>query len=292
LYLSAIYRNFPAVPEAMIQIIVILAFSALAMPSFAASPVTNDLARSEMRVLRQDSRLSGREIAVSRRSMPKADLPPKIDWDFSVGAAYTDAEDGSKTWATPFLLKASFNGRKTAVKLFGDGYSDTNSSTGNTSGANDVTAALSHALIQDEASRWVGEIGLTIPAGGEVGSSAARQRLGATYLRAFSESWDALASARLTRVNGDQPIGASRIGQSGVLQATYNFVDAPGTDLVFQLARSYRSGIGGASQLAATVDFPITARKDKGPIGSITFTHGITSGARDNSIELDISFSF
>ena len=57
-------------------------------------------------------------------------------------------------------------------------------------------------------------------------------------------------------------------------------------------SRAYRPGAGGVTQAGVTYERPITSQGDNGWIASIGYTRGLSSGARDNSFELDLSLSF
>ena len=270
----------------------VLVLLALAGPAIPAGPGVDALSsRIDARTYRLESRVAGREIKSLDRAA--AEAAPPIAWDMSIGIAYTDAQDGSKSTSSPFLLKAKFNEGKTSIKLTGDGFARVKTSDGSSSGLSDVTVTLAHLLGShktiDGTAKLVGEIGYTIPSHSDVGSTKGRERIGLAFSLPFSQAWAGRASARLIRFEEDPPAGVSRVSRSGIVQTTYTFLDAPGTDIVIQLERSYRPGAGGTSQATVTYDFPMTY---KGFIGSIGFTRGLTSGARDNSLEFDISLSF
>ena len=233
--------------------------------------------------LRRDARLTAQDLT-ELRSLEEP--PPGVDWRLTVGAARTGAQNGEKRWSTPFQLRALFDRGRTAFKLSGDGFSSVRSAEGNASGLNDVNAVLSHAF----ASGLIGEIGMTLPSGGEVGSSTGRKRIGATYNRRLGGRWDGQIQLRLIRFDADQPSGVSRVRRQGLVQAAYNF-DAPRTALVFQLTRNYRPGAGGAAQGAAIFEFPLQETK-RPPVGALGFTRGLTAGARDNTLEFDVSIRF
>ncbi len=264
---------------------------AVAQASYAqvSDAVSN---RLEARALRQDARALARE---SRAAAPPA--APAVAWDVSIGVAYTDAEDDTKVWNTPFVLKATFNDRIDSLKVTGDGYTRVKAPDGETAnGFSDVSLGFAHTFYKkvenQRATKLLGSLGYTIPSHGEVGSSSGKARIGATYLAPLVGAWDGLVTASLSRSSAEPAPGTSRVGRSIFVQAAYSFKDAPGSDVAFQFSRSYRQGVGGSSQATAAYEFPVTSKGENGWIGSLSFTRGLTSGSRDNSIEFDLSLSF
>ncbi|MEO8142777.1 MAG: hypothetical protein ABI654_01045 [Betaproteobacteria bacterium] len=209
-----------------------------------------------------------------------------MDWRLTAGAARTFNQDGARQWSTPFQLRALFDRGRSAFKVSGDGISSVRAADGNRSGLSDVNVVLSRAL----AVGLIGEVGLTMPAGGEVGSDAGRKRIGAAYNRHLAGHWDAQVQYRLVRFDADQPAGVSRFRHHGLLQAAYNF-DTPRTALTFQIARNYRHGAGGATQAAATFEYPLREGK-RPPIGALGLTRGLSAGSRDTTLEIDVSIRF
>jgi hypothetical protein len=233
--------------------------------------------------LRRDARLTAQDLTELRSAEPP---PPGIDWKLTVGVAATDAENGNARWSTPFQLRALFNEGRTAFKLSGDGFSRERSIDGTASGLNDLNATLTQALAEG----FLGEIGVTVPSGGDAGSSAGRERLGAIYNRSLSRRWDGQIQARLVRFEADPQPGVSRIRRQGLVQLAYNF-DAPRTVMVFQLLRYYRPGVGALSQAVVAYEAPLQEKK-RPPVGAISFTRGLSVGARDDTLEFDVSFRF
>src|SRR5205814_4186729 len=113
------------------------------------------------RSLRQEARQFAREAALAK---------PAPAFDVSIGAAYTDGEDESKTWNTPFLFKATWKDLGFGLKIAGDGYTHVRTPDGSTvSGLGDVYVALFHPIPLSLTSKVVAELGYQIAANGDVG---------------------------------------------------------------------------------------------------------------------------
>lgn len=235
------------------------------------------------REIRQDARLTAQDLT-ELGSLEKP--PPGVDWRLTAGAARTFGEDGSRQWSTPFQLRALFDKGRTALKVSGDGISSVRTADGSLSGLGDVNVVLSHRF----SAGLIGEIGLTLPAGGEVGSDAGRKRIGAAYNGHIAGRWDGQVRYRMVRFDGSPAPGLSRVRHQGLVQAAYNF-SAPRTSLTLQLARNYRAGAGGATQAAAIYEYPLVDAK-RPPVGAFSLTRGLTAGARDTTLEYDISIRF
>jgi hypothetical protein len=231
--------------------------------------------------LRRDSRLEAIDLAELRRR-----LLAEVDWKLTLGVAEVRAENGERLTATPFQVRARFNEGRTAFKLSGEGYAWLRSDEGSASGYRDVNAMLTQVV----ASGTVLEGGMTLPAGGEVGSSHARERVGAIYNHVFSPRWEGQVHGRLTRHNGDPRPGVGRTRSQGLVQAAYN-LDTPYSDVLFQLLRSYRLGSASGSAVAVAYEFPLQEKR-RPPTGAVSFTRGITSGAHDNTVEFSLSLRF
>lgn len=211
---------------------------------------------------------------------------PSVDYKLLVGAAYTDAESGERRWSTPFYFRARFNERRSFFKLTGDGYVDSRSADGRLDGI----ANLNASLVQRLAAGLRGELGVTIPTGGEVGSRRGRERAGLSYEGTLSGPWSALVGARLVRFDADPGPGESRIRRQGLVQLAYNF--DPSTLALAQLERAYRPGVSSASAAAVGYQWPV-GRTAAGPtLAIVTFARGLSRGAHDRALELDLSFRF
>lgn len=248
--------------------------------------------RLEARGLRQEARMLGREMRVTAEAEA---APPALSWDISIGAAYTDAEDKSKTWTTPFVIKAIFNEKIDTLKLAGDGYTSTKADDGTRSrGFSDLDVALIHTLYRkkenDRITKFSVQAGYVMPTHGEVGSSKGKEKIGASYLAPLVGAWDGLVTVKLSRQDADPKPGASRYGRSVLAQATYTYPDT--SDVLFQFLRTYRPGAGGTTQVTAAYEFPITSKGKDGWIMSINLIRGLSTGGRDNTIEVDFSLSF
>ena len=216
-----------------------------------------------------------------------------IEWSGSLGLAFIDAQDGGKTWLTPFSLEAGLT-RNTTVKLEGDGYGRTSFEGDVTQGFNNLTLTASHVVYRDDASRLRLAIGATAPGSSGVGSRGARQRISASYSRRLSSQWAVQVSARLNRRNDDPRPDESRFNKLERLRATYLFEAAPTQTryieraLIMQLERDYRRGAGGLTQAMLNYEFPLTNKLG----ASIGFSRGLTSGLRDNTLAFDLLYTF
>jgi hypothetical protein len=231
----------------------------------------------------QDGRDLGRDAVVAAQDSGER---PQRDYKLHLGAAYTDAQSGERVWATPFYFRVRFNQRRTFIKLTGDGYVASRSDEGRRDGIANVNASL----VQRLAEGLRGELGITVPTGGDAGSRRGRERLGLSYERTLSGPWTGLAGARLVRYDADPGPGESRIRRQGLLQLSYSF-DA--SRLAFgQLERADRPGVSSATAAAVGYQWPV-GRSAAGPtLAILTFARGLSRGAHDSTLELDFSFRF
>lgn len=232
--------------------------------------------------LRRDARLEASDLSEMHIFKALA----AIDWKLTVGLAETHAENGERITSTPFQLRARFNEGRTALKLTGSGYASVRSADGTATGLSDVNVMLTQLVTPE----LVAEAGVTVPSGGEVGSLEARKRAGAIYNHVFTPRWEGQVHGRLTYYDGELKPGVGRVRSQGLVQAAYN-LDTPRSDVLFQLLRSYRANSTSGSAVAVAYEFPLEQRR-RPPMLALSFARGITSGAHDNSIELDISVRF
>lgn len=251
---------------------ILAAALALALAPDAAAQV------SDASGLRLDARVTAHDQAEAPR--------PGIDWKLTAGVAAIDAESGERRWATPFQLRARFNEGRTAIKISGDGYSRLRSEDGTLSGFNDVTVAVNQALTRS----LIAEAGVTVPAGGEVGSEEGRERFGLIYNRALTSRWEAQARGRLTHYEANPAPGVSHFRRQGLLQLAYN-LDTPRSDVLLQVIRSYRPGSWQATAAGMAYERPLR-EGSRPPMAALGFTRGLTTGAHDNTYEVAFSLRF
>ena len=232
--------------------------------------------------LRRDSRLQAHDLGELRVLKALREL----DWKLTLGIADTHAENGDQVTSAPFQLRARFNEGRTALKLSGTGYTRIRSEDGSATGFNDVNVLLTQLV----ATGLVAEGGVTVPAGGEIGSSHGRKRLGAIYNHVFSPRWEGQVHGRLTHYDGDLKPGLGRVRSQGLVQLAYN-LDTPRSDVLFQLLRSYRAGSTSASSASVVYEFPLE-QKRRPAMAAASFTRGLTAGAHDNTVEFDLSLRF
>jgi hypothetical protein len=274
----------------MTRLCALVACAAIPAVSAQTFEVLSD--RLEARSLR----LEARQLLREARRAPPPDKRPPVVWDASIGVAYTDAEDDSKAWATPFVLKATFNKGFDALKVAGDGYTRIEPpGEQKVDGFSDLALAYSHAfhkrVVDGRASAVLGEVGYTLPSHSDVGSKKGAVKVGATFVSPMFGAWDGLLSAKLSRSSAEPPSGVSRVSRSVFVQAAYSFANAAVDDVFFQFLRVYRPGAGGFSQAIGGFDFPLPETFG-GWSGSLSFARGLTNGSRDNSIGLDFSLRF
>jgi hypothetical protein len=258
----------------LLSLLSVLSFNALAQTSVERAE------RAEVRELRRASVLTAQEIAE----------PRPVDYKLLLGAAYTDAESGERRWATPFEFRLRFNDRRTYFKVSGDGYVDSrptaDDETDPASGLANVNVGVGHRLAEG----WRGFVGLTIPTQGEVGSQRGRERVSLSYEHALWGRWHGLVKAQLVRFDADPQPGESRYRRQGLVQLAYSF--DPFTLALVELERAARPGAGSASAATVGYQMPI-GRTAGGPLlGIASYSRGLTAGARDHTIELDVCFRF
>jgi len=246
----------------------------------AAQTAVERAERAEVRELRRDSVLTAQEVAE----------PRAVDYKLLLGVAYTDAESGERRWATPFEFRARFNERKSYFKLSGDGYvvsrPAAEDETDPASGLANVNVGIGHRLAEG----WRGFVGLTIPTHGEVGSKRGRERVSLSYEDTLWRQWSGMIKAQLVRFDADPQPHESRYRRQGLVQLVYNF--DPSTLALIQLERAVRPGVSSGSAATFSYQMPI-GRTAGGPVLGIgSFSRGLTAGAHDNTIELDVCLRF
>ena len=234
--------------------------------------------RSDARELRGDALLSAQESAERGR--------PPVDYRILLGAAYTDAESGERRWATPFQLRVRFNERKSYLKFSGDGLVSSRSDEGELSGLANLHVVLGHRLAEGVR----GWAGVTLPTGGEVGSSHGRIRVGASYEHEIYGPWSAQIKGQLVRFNADPEPGESRMRRQLLGQLVYGF--DPYTLLLGQLERIYRPGVAGATIASLGYQKPIGRTAGGVTLGIVTLSRGLSAGGHDTTIELDIGLRY
>jgi hypothetical protein len=80
------------------------------------------------------------------------------------------------------------------------------------------------------------------------------------------------------------------VRRQALVQLAYNF--DPSTLALVQFERQYRPGVSSASVVSFGYQRAI-GRTAEGPVlGVLTLSRGFTTGAHDNTIELDVCFRF
>jgi type II secretory pathway pseudopilin PulG len=265
----------------------------LLMGSEVTAQTTNKAAaNAELQLNLRELRLNAFEPSgptFEYKSLPNGEPPcnpTNLLWTASIGAAYTDAESGTKTGSVPYNVKAQIGDNSLSLTS-PNGYSHVSSDGSSKSGVGDPTIQAAHQWnLECKVSTLIGSVGATIPAGGEVGSTNAKQRAGLSYARAFSAEWKVTLSGKIAHTTKMTDPGVSAITDTGLISVTYRLPDNPSMhQLQLQLGRSNQSGVGGSTQSAFTYNFPITASTLG---GSLAYTRGLTAGTRDNTLEFDL----
>lgn len=211
------------------------------LPTIAsAGPLGGDfLSKVESRLLRREAtKLDGHAFLVQEEA------PKKTEYSLSLGAAHTDGEDGSKTWATPFGLYAALPNGRTVLKLESDGYTRVRTDGETATGLSSIGVGALHAFaLNAGAQALLLGAGVSVPTGGEVGGDSASQYLLVGVNLPIGRQWTLALVGQGIHSNASPPDGVSRFVVAGLAQGTYAVGDT--TDLVFSVDRARRGGAGG-----------------------------------------------
>lgn len=251
----------------------------LSASGYAADVPTNAGQRGLLSVRQRDQNTVK---ALRKKSEGEECVPVRT---FTLGAAYEHDQGGDHSLTTPFLF--DYEQCELDLQFGGAGYTRSVSDGERSSGFADVFGGVSYKFSPGDG-RWalVPSFQLTLPTHGKVGSRRASELVGLdlTYSPGkYGFSW---TGAGTVNRDGETVQDASRYttGVSGKM--AYAWDDDRSASL--SLGRDYRRGKGGSTTLTAIGNFPISTKV----AGSLTVTHGLTSGKRDNTIELDFSFPF
>jgi hypothetical protein len=206
----------------------------------------------------------------------------EVKWASTLGAAYTDAENGTHTWSTPFRIDASAGAM--SYTLQGDGY--VRPSGGATGLADPTLLVRRNWAMEGGKTTLVGGGGVTFPVGGPVGGRKFSERVLAGVVQSLSDRWTGIVIGSLLRAEGAQANGRAAYLQVGVAQLQYAFDDA--TAGILQFVTVHRNGGGTSNQVTAELDFALGEKFT----GALMVTRGLTRGARDTTIEFDLSRPF
>lgn len=260
-----------------------LACLALIQPVLAQEDARRLFSR-ESRFFQQERR--------DQESMRKSAAAAEIratKYDLTIGLAYTEADGDGHSVNTPFEFAATLpDAGKTTFKVFGDGYTRVSSPDGTASGLSDLTLSASHSFFPATPRLRLG-LGLKVGTGGEVGSDSDALFGTASYGMDLGGRVSGGASAKVRRDLGGVPSGVSRTVLSGSLQLVYSLPEGSKLATVFcQIGRARREGASGVSFVVVGSDFSINPTWG----ATLSLVKGITSGARDTSVEIDFSRSF
>jgi hypothetical protein len=258
-----------------------LAAAAIGATQAVAADADFTDARSERDAAREDRRAPELEL------LAKREPGPAIAWSTSVGLAYTDAENGSRTVNLPFRLTAAWLGQPYKMRLLGDGPARRRAGGDTLSGMTDVTLlGIYERKLTDAKIVLTG--GVTLPAHGDLGSKSAKPRGSVTGVLPLSSDTNLRLGAGVLRVGGELPASQSRIGKSLTLTLDSKVAWGPVSVATLQGSRSQRSGAGGASRLVASLDAPVT----QASTATLTAVRGLSRGTRDTTLGLDWSTTF
>ncbi len=258
----------------------------------AASASAQDDARSlfprETRSFQQEAREARKDLRP--RAMAPTEAAPKVVYDLSLGVAYTRADGGGgHGWATPFDASATFNEKKTSIRVNGDGFARNSAGGESESGWSDVSVSATHRVYKDDNSNAKLGLGFKVGAGGSVGSDTDAFFLTASYSRKLDLHWGASASAKLRKDLNHVPAGTSPYVYSGGLQVVYGFDEGKGVSSAFaQLGRALRKGGSGSSFAVVGAEFAAFGKWTP----TVSVAKGLTRGGRDTTLELDLSTQF
>jgi len=164
------------------------------------------------------------------------------------------------------------------------------SSAGAAKGLRDIALLASHVFAESDASastawKLIATGGLGVPTHGEVGSRGFSQE--ARLIGEVGQgSWKSVLAGVLVHVNGQ------RDGESStrkVVQGEIHYAAKElGGTVIGKIDRSYRGGVGGNTTVTLEYDWPISKQVE----GNLSFTRGLTKGARSNGVELVAVYQF
>jgi len=142
------------------------------------------LSRTEAKLVRRDAAKLGLQAFAL-----EAPAQPRPTYSLTLGVAYTDGEDGSKTWNTLFEFDMQLADQRTVLKVAGDGYAHVKADDGTPSGLSKLIFGASHAMPVGDGKKLLIGGGVTIPTGGDLRGSSASQYGLAGFAAKFAEQW-------------------------------------------------------------------------------------------------------
>lgn len=235
------------------------------------------VARSERSSLREERADRGMRVLARKGTV----------WDLTIGAAYTDAEDGSHAFNVPFEVVARWDGSPFKLRFYGDGPTRISTDGTSASGLADVTALGSYAYAL-AGSKLVFAAGATLPTHGEVGGKHVKPRLSATWAGDLTAELHARMGLGAVRVGGNIAPGQSRIGKSLTATLGADVAWGPFNSAVVQLIRAQRSGASGSTTLVGALDMALSESSTI----STSLVRGLTRGSKDATLGVDWSHTF
>lgn len=251
-------------------------------------PVAKGALSVESRLFRLDRRPAG-VTAASKINILTLEGAKPVGWvySFTAGGAYTDGDDGSRTWSTPFSLDAQ-NG-DFGLTLLEDGYMRISGAT-KASGLGDPTFGASYVFGKDNPespTKWFKTgLSVTLPAGGDVGSAHSSEALSGSYTFTPAAGWSIKTGVNLSRAEGAIS-GANPYGQSALIRIEYGWgPDDRSSAVSLQAKQSHHNGGSNTAELLFEWDFPFWKKTN----AALSLAQGLTKGARDTSIEFDVTW--
>lgn len=199
------------------------------------------------------------------------------------GLAGDRAEDGTKVLSMPVALTYQpFEASPWILAVSGAAHTRiTSPAAPPTEGLADVTFELTRSLPES----FFATLGVTVPTGGEVGSTTARQTVALLRLGELGKGWSYVGLVALQRSNRlNQGLGRTAQTLYGRLHRDVG----DGCTLYVSGARWYQRGAGGLTDLGLGYTFPVADKAG----AALELTRGITRGARHTGVSLTLTFVF
>ena len=258
-----------------IRAMIVVAIAGFAVP--AAPAQTNT---SEARLLRIQPR---EPVLVPLRALREGVAAPQ-PWQVSYmfGMAYTDLDAGGHGWSTPLEIDVSKDIYTFTVQS--DGYARMTGSPG-TSGFSDVLLQVSDKIWSSPAAnqKLMFSAGATIPTGGDVGSTHAKERTTGKYTFDLSGNVQTTLSASLRRSEG---AATGKNPCSQVIGGLCVYKMGNGKGIFLQVVSAHPNGGDWSSTAIVGHDFPLPQKFS----GTISLARGLNKGGEDTSLELDLSW--
>jgi hypothetical protein len=203
--------------------------------------------------------------------------------ELRAGLARDRAEGGATATSTPLAL--SYQPSATSPWTFevsGAGYTRATTPHGPAvDGLADVSVDVSRSL----PGSFIAVLGVTVPTGGEVGSTTASQHLSLLRIGGLGKDWSYLWLTDVQRSNRRDE-GLARTAQTLYGEADYDAGE--GRTLFFSAVRWHRRGAGGVTDLGVGYTFPVAASS----LATLGLSRGISQDAKHTGLSFKVKHSF